>query len=102
MRDAHGRQATVVLCAGDGRESELGRLPDRVPDLALVGALARLQLRARRRGGHLRLRDTPEALRDLLRLVGLDDVLRLEAGGEPEGLEVLGADEVVQADDLRP
>lgn len=102
MRDARVKQATVVLRAGDGQELELGRLPDAAPDLALVGALARLQLRARRRGGHVHLRDAPEALRDLLRLVGLDDVLGLEVGREPERLEVRGPDEVVQPDDLRP
>ena len=102
MRDARVKQAMVVLRAGDGRESELGALPDAAPDLGLVGALARLQLRARRRGGHVHLRDPSDALRDLLQLVGLEDVLGLEAGGEPEGGEVLHADEVVQADDCRP
>ncbi|MFF2726615.1 STAS domain-containing protein [Streptomyces sp. NPDC058008] len=46
------------------------------PDLVLVEAVARLGLVARRAGGvQLRLRRTPAALRALLALVGLADVV---------------------------
>jgi ABC-type transporter Mla MlaB component len=47
-------------------------------DLALVDALAHLQLSARRNGWTIRLRDVDEDLRELLELVGLADVLSLE------------------------
>ncbi|MFF9506256.1 STAS domain-containing protein [Streptomyces sp. NPDC014724] len=46
------------------------------PDLALVEAIARLGLVARRAGGgRLRLRNAPPELRSLLDLVGLADVV---------------------------
>lgn len=54
------------------------------PDLALVEALARLGLVARRAGGiELRLRNVPGELRALLDLVGLADVVGL-GGVAPE------------------
>ncbi|MFD7066393.1 STAS domain-containing protein [Streptomyces sp. NPDC059913] len=59
-------------------------------DLALVEAVARLGLVARRAGGgRLRLRNAPPELRDLLDLVGLADVVDVrcapEAGGAVGG-----------------
>ncbi|MFF1921035.1 STAS domain-containing protein [Streptomyces sp. NPDC058221] len=52
------------------------------PDLALVEAIARLSLVARRAGGRrLRLRRVPAELRSLLDLVGLADVVGLDDGG---------------------
>ncbi|MFJ9393766.1 STAS domain-containing protein [Streptomyces californicus] len=58
------------------------------PDLALVDAVARLAVVARRSGHTLRLRRVPPDLRALLDLVGLADVVGLaeEPGesGEPE------------------
>jgi anti-anti-sigma regulatory factor len=48
------------------------------PDLATIDTLARLQLTARREGCEIRLRDASKELWDLLVLVGLDDVLRVE------------------------
>ncbi|MER5984857.1 STAS domain-containing protein [Streptomyces sp. NPDC001787] len=55
------------------------------PDLALVEAVARLALVARREGGgRLRLRRVPPELRSLLDLVGLADVVALEAPEPPE------------------
>ncbi|AWL40251.1 MULTISPECIES: STAS domain-containing protein [Streptomyces] len=58
---------TVVDC-------DVGGVTD--PDLALVEAVARLALVARRAGGVvLRLRDAPAGLRSLLALVGLAEVL---------------------------
>jgi ABC-type transporter Mla MlaB component len=63
------------------------------PDVATVGALARLQLTARRLGRRIQLRDPPLELRRLLELCGLADVLpagarlRLEPLGQPEEWE---------------
>ena len=59
---------------------EVARLRRRArPDLALVDSLARVQLRARRRGERVRLRNVSDDLRGLLELVGLTDVLAVEA-----------------------
>jgi ABC-type transporter Mla MlaB component len=44
-------------------------------DAVTVDALARLQLAARRRGCQIRLRGASRALRDLVELMGLADVL---------------------------
>jgi len=71
----------------------------RRPGLALLGSLARLQLSALRRGSTLRLRGASEELLALLELVGLSDVLPLEARRKAEGGEQLGVEEVVQPDD---
>ena len=55
-------------------------LDESVPaDLTTLDALARLQLDARRRGLEIRLLEVPEALRRLIELAGLGDVLRVEA-----------------------
>jgi hypothetical protein len=59
-------------------------------DLALVNALARLQLAARRRGLRLRLRNVPADLVELLELCGLGEVLGLEPGRQPEHREEAG------------
>ncbi len=48
-------------------------------DLETVGGLARLQLAARRSGGEIRLRRPSRALRELLALTGLRDVVRCAA-----------------------
>ena len=69
------------------------------PDLALVDALARLQLAARRLGWSIRVRDAGGQLAALLDLVGLAEVLPLEARGEPEGREQLRVEEVVETGD---
>ena len=45
------------------------------PDVTAVGALARLQLTARRSGRAIRLRNAQVELRDLLSLTGLRDEL---------------------------
>ena len=69
------------------------------PVLRSVDLLARLQLAARREGCSIELRHASEALRDLIALVGLVDVLPLEAGREPEVGEELGIEEVVEPRD---
>ena len=65
------------------------------PDLETVEALARLQLRARRRGFRLELRNVPADLLELLCLCGLADELGLggrcvDARGQPEHREEAG------------
>lgn len=62
------------------------------PDLTVVDAVARWQLRARRRGGHIVVWGLSDDLAALLDLVGLLG----EVGGEPEpGEEAVGVEEVV-------
>ena len=56
-------------------------------DLAVVDTLARLALAERRRGRNLRLGNVPRELRELLVLTGLDGVLGVEPGREPEERE---------------
>jgi hypothetical protein len=69
------------------------------PDLVTVDDLARLQLAAHRAGCSIQLRNASEALCELIALVGLVDVLPLEAGRESEVGEQLGVQEVVQPRD---
>jgi hypothetical protein len=57
------------------------------PDALTIDALARLQLSSRRFGLEIRLRHASNELRELLAFVGLDEVLRLEAGGQAEQRE---------------
>ena len=57
------------------------------PGAATIDALARLQLGSRRAGLELRLRHASGELQKLLAFVGLDEVLRLEAGWQPEQRE---------------
>ena len=89
----------IVLIVDAETDEVLGHVDARRPDLALVEALARMQLGARRRGGRVRLRNVSDELRGLLELVGLADVLAVEARREPELGEELGVDEVVQPGD---
>jgi hypothetical protein len=90
---------TVFMVVDDHTEVLLGRIDARTPDLALVDVLLRMRLDAGRRGGAVRLRDVPAALRELLDLVGVAGLLGLEARREPEVGEPLGVDEVVQPGD---
>ena len=69
------------------------------PDLGSLDALARLQLAAQRRGCSIRLCNATRALRELIELVGLSDVLLVEAERETEGCEQLGVEKVVQPGD---
>jgi hypothetical protein len=76
---------------------DVGALP---PDAAAVDVLARLQLAARRIGLEIRLRHVSSELQGLLVFVGLDDVLRVEVGGQTEEREDgVGAEEERQLDD---
>ena len=70
------------------------------PDALTIDALARLQLSSRRVGLEIRLRHASNELRELLAFVGLDEVLRLEAGGQPEEREQrLGVEEECELGD---
>ncbi len=99
MRATGDSRTTIVIAVHDESEMTLCRLDARRPDLALVDALARLQLIARRRGWRLRARGVPDELLVLLELAGLADVLAVEARREPELGEQLGVEEVVQPAD---
>jgi hypothetical protein len=78
-----------VVVVADGHEVRLAEIGGRPPDLALVDALARLQLAARRRGWEVRLRGDPPsaALRGLLDLVGLAALL---GAGDPPAAGATG------------
>ncbi len=73
--------------------------------LAVVDALARLQLAARRLGGGVHVYDAPKELVQVLGLAGLADVLpcrarsNLEDRRLAEVLEELGVEEVVDVGD---
>ena len=90
---------TVALVAADGSEQVVGHVEPRRADLATVDALVRLQLVARREGRRVRIRHVSDELRGLLELAGLDCVLELEPRRQPEVLEQLGIEEVMQAGD---
>jgi hypothetical protein len=99
VHDTGDTPTTVVMVVDDGTEMMVGRVDARRPDLALVDALARLQLIAGRRGWVMRLRGVSEELRALLELVGFADVLGLEPRGEAELGEQVAVEEVVQPGD---
>jgi hypothetical protein len=85
-----GLRPSTILC-------DVGAL---TPDAAAVDALARLQLAARRIGLEIRLRHASSELQGLLVYCGLDEVLRVEAGGQAEEREErLGAQEERELDD---
>ena len=88
--------AALVVVVDDGTELVVGHMGAERPDLACVGALARLQLAARRCGWSLVVRDPHPQLGPLLALCGLSGVIRLEGERQPELREQLGVDEVVQ------
>ena len=93
--------ATVVLVRGD---VELSRWPFPCAgqlDLAVVDALARLALAARRHGCAIRLDEPDPELVGLLALAGLAEVsgLARQVVGQPEDGEELGIQEVVVPDD---
>lgn len=87
------QRVCALLEGGDGDPivCDVEALVD--PDALTVDALARLQLTARRLGRQIRLRHAGDALRELLALTGLSDVLPLlgdlpvEPGRQPEQRE---------------
>lgn len=75
MSVASERWATIVLSV-DGKPTATWTLSGcGCPTLATVDALARLHLDARRLGWQLAVDDASVALRELLELAGLKDVL---------------------------
>ena len=89
----------IVLIIDAETDEVLGHVDARKPDLAVIEALARVQLSARRRGSQIRLTNVSEGLRGLLDLVGLAEVLCVEAQRQPELGEQLRVDEVMQPGD---
>ena len=90
----------IVVLSRDGEQLASWPLPGSGrPDLAVVDDLLRLQLAAKRAGCSIRLRDAGFELSGLLALVGLDEVVRIEMGGQPEGGEQVGVEEAVQGGD---
>src|SRR5215207_7374866 len=110
---------TAAVLTGEGWARVVVRAPDDVEvvswpldgtgghDLALVDALARLQLAARRFGCSIRLRGAEDDVLGLIDLVGLKEVLTgdgppvsgRQVPGNPEGVEQLEVEEVVLRDD---
>ena len=91
--------ARMVVAAADGTRLTVPLAGDGPPDLAVVEALARFQLMARRAGDRVWLEDVSTALGDLLDLAGL----RRQMIRQPERREqARGVQEEVQADDSVP
>jgi hypothetical protein len=99
MRPPRDSSATLVVVIGDGTEHVVGRVDGARPDLALVDLLARLHLAARRGGWALRVDGAPPALCALLQLAGLAGVLAVQPRGQPELIEQVRVDEVVEPGD---
>jgi hypothetical protein len=75
--------ARMVVAASDGTQLEVPLAGDGPPDLAVVEALARFQLMARRAGYRMWLEDVSPALRELLDLAGLRQALASQPGPGP-------------------
>jgi ABC-type transporter Mla MlaB component len=56
-------------------------------DIGTIGMLARLQLEAKRTGGEILLQNPNGELEELIALVGLAGVLRVQTGGQSEKWE---------------
>ena len=77
------RWASMVMTEADGTHHVVPLTGDGPPDLALVEALARCQLMARRAGCRMWLEDLSPGLAELLDLTGLHGELTGQAGPEP-------------------
>lgn len=79
--DAASQASTALVELVDGTECiAVWPLSGVRRDLAVVDALARLQIGARRLGWSIRVRNADDDLRALLEFVGLAEVLPLEPG----------------------
>ena len=102
MGSTGDRSSAVLLVRAGGDPVRVWRGDAPLPaDLAVVDALSRLQLAARRSGWSVRLENPGRHLRQLLELVGLAGLL-VEVDRQAEGGEQLGVEEVVQPDDPAP
>src|SRR5262245_25486563 len=81
---------TVVVVVHDGIELVSVELAQGRPDLALVDALARLQLLVSRFGGRIHLRDACPELCGLLDLVGLATVLPAGSEASASAVKLVG------------
>ena len=72
--------ARMVIVAADGTRLDFSLTGDGQPDLAVVEALARFALMARRAGDRVWLEDVSPALGDLLDLAGLRRALATPPG----------------------
>lgn len=106
IRVAAPDRTTTVVLVRDGAEVARWPLPVSFPpDLNVVDRLARLQLVARRRGCAIQIHTVGGEVWELLDLAGLAHLVRVgdelvvEVGGQPEGGEQRGIDEVVMPDD---
>jgi len=75
--------ARLVTAGADGTHQVVPLAGDGPPDLAVVEALARCQLMARRAGGRMWLEDLSPELAELLDLAGLREEVTGQAGPEP-------------------
>jgi hypothetical protein len=97
--------AKVLLLCGRTLVASWVLAPDGVKSARVIDELARLQLGARRIGCSIRVSGACEELRALLALTGLSEIVRsdgdvvVEVGGEAEGGEQVGVEEVVVTDD---
>jgi hypothetical protein len=73
----------MVTADADGTHHVVPLAGDGPPDLAVVEALARCQLMARRAGGRMWLEDLSPGLAELLDMTGLRGVLPGQGGPEP-------------------
>jgi hypothetical protein len=80
--------ARVVIIGPDGRREVTWLLAQPPPDLAVVDALARLQLACRRRGARVLLEEVAERLDELLELAGLRGEFEWDAEGGEEPVDV--------------
>lgn len=98
------RATTIVLVVGGRVELELGAFAGLRCDLAVIDALARLQLLAGRAGRSIRVVAPSAEMQGLLDLAGLAAVvatgpLPRQAGRQAEGGEQLRVEEVVDRRD---
>jgi ABC-type transporter Mla MlaB component len=93
-----GRVAALLERTGaDVAMFDVAALP---ADAVAVDALARIQLAARRLGRQIVLRHVTDELHDLMAVVGLDGVLRIEPRGQAEQREQrVGVEEERELDD---
>jgi hypothetical protein len=80
--------ARVVVQSADGRRQVTWLLGQAPPDLAVVDALARLQLASRRRGDRVLLEEVAKRLDELLELAGLRGEFEWDAEGREEPIDV--------------